>query len=301
MGVLERYLQLTQNPYAGAPAGETAGTLGGPQVDSSNAIGSLAAMMGPTPAEREATERRMQKNQAQMAMWTGVMDGLRQLGNLYYAYKGAIPQKFDNPYQQVSQQYQQQRGLYNDMANYRRQYATSLYNLQRQMDADKRAKETHQAQMDYTKAREEALRADSKRKDEYNEARTKYYDAIANKNDEQAEYWRLRAQGVPKESAAKIAKDYALAAKANRTGGGSGGRGANNGTYGYRTTTYIDDQGRKITERVPTTGGKPETTVHEPKSPQQPKKPAKKAASKGKGSSKSSGKGGTNNSGFFNK
>lgn len=126
-----------------------------PQVDSSNAIEALAAMMGPTPAEREASERRMQKNQSQMAMWAGLVDGLRQLGNLYYTAKGATPQKFDNPMAQVQQNYQQQRQQYNDMANYRRQYATSLYNLRRQMEADQRAKETHKAQLDWYKNREE--------------------------------------------------------------------------------------------------------------------------------------------------
>lgn len=283
-------MRQVRTPFS-SPAGEPQGALmnqrenplevhGGqsvPMIDSGNALASLAAMMGPTPAEREAAERRMQKNQAQMAMWTGLADGLRQLGNLYYASKGAVPLQFNDPQQQVQQQYQQQRQLYNDMANYRRQYATSLYSLQRQMEGDRRAKEAHQTQMNYTKAREEALRDESRRKDEYNEARTKYYEAVANKNDEQAEYWRLRAQGVPKESAAKIAKDYALAAKANRTDGS----GRNNGTYGYKTTTYIDEQGRKVTERVPTTGGKAETTVHEPKlpkqAPQEPKQPKQAA------------------------
>lgn len=264
MGYLVNYLQKRQPDGAEASVQNQDDiiTASSPQVDSSNAIGSLAEILGPSPAEREATERRMLKNQAQMAAWTGLFDGLRQLGNLYYATKGATPQKFDNPYTLVQQIYQQQRQLYNDMANYRRQYATSLYNLRRQLEGDQRAEAAHQAQVNYTKAREEALREDSRRKDEYSQARTKYYEAVANKNDEQAEFWRLRAQGVPQESAAKIAKDYAIAARANRTGSGSG---AKNGTYGYRTTTYIDEQGRKITERVPTTGGNPETTVREPK------------------------------------
>ena len=278
MGRLDQYLQLTNKQT------EPAGTVT-PMVDSSNAMASLADLMGPTPAEREAAERRMQKNRAQMAAWTGLFDGLRQLGNLYYATKGATPQQLSNPYTQVEQNYQEQRQLYNDMANYRRQYAQGLYSLRRQMDADLRAKEAHQSQMDYTRAREEALREDSKRKDEYNEARTKYYDAIANKNDEQAEYWRLRAQGVPKESAAKIAKDYAAAAKANRTGGGSGGRG--NKDNSYVKERWTDENGHTWEKRVDGRGN--ETTKEV--TPQQPKRPVKKSGSNSKA---------TNNSGFFN-
>lgn len=152
MGVLDRYLQ---NPYGNAQT--TDGQLQ-PQIDSSNAIVSLAAMMGPTPAEREAAERRMQKNQAQMAAWTGLFDGLRQLGNLYYTAKGAVSQKYDNPYSQVQQNYQQQRQLYNDMATYRRNYATSLYNLRRQMADDARRNKLADAQADYYNSREETAR-----------------------------------------------------------------------------------------------------------------------------------------------
>jgi len=126
-----------------------------PVVDSSNAIGSLAEMLGPTPAEREAAERRMMEGKAKMQAWTGLFDGLRQLGNLYYTTKGATPQSYVNPYQYVDQQYQQQRQLYNDMANYRKQYANSLYNLQRQMETDKMAKEKHNAVLDWYKNRDE--------------------------------------------------------------------------------------------------------------------------------------------------
>ena len=102
-----------------------------PTVDSSNAIGSLAQLLGPTPAEREAQERRAMEGKAKMAAWTGLMDGIRQLGNLYYTTQGATAQRFDNPYQQIEQQYQQQRQLANDQNAYQRQYANTLYNLQR--------------------------------------------------------------------------------------------------------------------------------------------------------------------------
>lgn len=225
-----------------------------PTLDTTNPLGSLVELLGPTPAEREAQERRMLQNRAKMQAWTGLFDGLRQLGNLYYATKGATPQTYANPYNQVDQEMQQQRQLRDSMVNYKRQYATSLYNLQRQMEADKRAKEQHDANISMTKAREEALREDSRRKDEYNLARTKYYEAVANKNDEQAKYWELRAEGVPKESAAKIAKDYAMAAKANRTGGGSGKSGTGNSET--EVVEWLGADGKKHKKTVKTTGGK---------------------------------------------
>lgn len=130
-----------------------------PQVDSANAMASLADLMGPTPVEREAAERKMQKSKAQMAAWAGLFDGLRQLGNLYYTTKGATPQRYtDNPYVGAEQNYQQQRQLYNDMANYRRQYAQGLYSLRRQMDDDARRNKLADAQANYYGTRDEVAR-----------------------------------------------------------------------------------------------------------------------------------------------
>ena len=41
-----------------------------------------------------------------MLAWTGLFDGLRQLGNLYFTSKGATPQQYtDKPYQQIQQNY----------------------------------------------------------------------------------------------------------------------------------------------------------------------------------------------------
>ena len=142
-----------QQPGVVPPAADTT-----PVIDSSNAMASLAEMMGPTPAEREAVERRMMRNRAQMTAWTGFFDGLRQLGNLYYASKGATPQKFDNPYGQVDQNIQQQRQLWNDMANYRRNYATSLYNIRRQMQDAARRDKLADAQAQYYDTRGELAR-----------------------------------------------------------------------------------------------------------------------------------------------
>ena len=149
MGVLnDRYNRKLMQPAVDA-AGVVAQPVQ-PQVDTSNAIGSLAELMGPTPAEREERERRMQEQKSKMMAWTGLFDGLRQLGNLYYTSKGASPQKFgDNLYGQVEQQYQQQRQMADAMDNYRRQYAQGMYSLRRQMEQDKLARDLQQANQDW--------------------------------------------------------------------------------------------------------------------------------------------------------
>ena len=157
--------QLAKPAGAVLPGGETPGTVvaagtgtGTPLIDTSNAIGSLAELLGPTPAEREARQRRMEQNKQSMSAWLGLFDGLRQLGNLYYATKGATPQTYNNPYQLVDNEIQQQRQLYDNSVNYRRQYATSLYNLQRQLEADKMAREKHDANLKWLDTKDEMAR-----------------------------------------------------------------------------------------------------------------------------------------------
>lgn len=253
MSVFSEYIKNTPQPQ---PVQQ-------PVVDTSNAIGSLAELLGPTPAEREAQERRMLESKSKMQMWTGLFDGLRQLGNLYYATKGATPQQYtDNPVAQVDQQYQQYRQLNDNLANYRRNYAQSLYGLQRQMEADKMAKEKHQATLDYYKNRDEMARQKAEL-DKLKAVRViKQTDGSLVKYDPVTGNTELLTEADPlyvKYKESQIEKN-------NRTGFGRGGGGRNNGTYGYVTTRHIDPvTGDIITKRVPTTGGKPETKVEKPK------------------------------------
>lgn len=245
MEVLETNLQQIQQPQQAQQPQQQM-----PQVDTSNAIQSLAQLMGPTPAEREAQERKLLENKRKMIAWTGLFDGLRQLGNLYYATKGATPQQYtDQPYNAIEQNYQQERQLQDYANRYSHAYAKQLYDLQRQGEQDQMRREAQQAQIDYNKSRIKMQEEESKRKDEYTKARNKYYEALANKNYEQAEYWRLKADGVPAESAAKIARDRAQAQKALSGGSGSGGHRSILSSDGYETVTeeYIDDTtGRKV-------------------------------------------------------
>lgn len=187
------------------------------EIDTTDALGSLVGMLVP-PHEREAQERRLLEHRNKMQMWFGLFDGLRQLGNLYATAKGASPQNLTSTAPVIDQQYEQQRQFINGLGNYRNSYAQQLYNLHRQNEADKRAKESHDADMSWKKTHEELAREESRRKDEYNEARIEQAKAIAENNFERAKYWELKAEGVPDETAARIAKDYAAAEKNRQQG-----------------------------------------------------------------------------------
>lgn len=203
-----------------------------PQIDTSDPINSLAGMLV-TPAEREAQQQKMLRNKRRMIAWTGLFDGLRNLANLYTVSKGAAPMKFtDNPYQTIEQSFKEEQQRQDNLNNYQDRYAKQLYDLQRQGEQDQMRREAQQAQIDYSKSRIKMQEEESKRKDEYTKARNKYYEALANKNYEQAEYWRLKADGVPAESAAKIAKDRAQAQKALSSGSSGGGRGRSRSSSG---------------------------------------------------------------------
>ena len=147
-------------------------------VNTTNAIGSLAEILGPTPAERELAEARRQRNKSQMTAWTSFFDGLRHLGNLYYTSRGASPQKYNNPYEQIEKDYAASRQRANDLENNQRQYNLQLYNLQRQADQDAMSKQLHEQQLknyqannELTQARVESVRSSAEEKAAYEKAR----------------------------------------------------------------------------------------------------------------------------------
>lgn len=236
----------------GQPGGQTPGTVQ-PQVDTSNAIGSLAGLMGPTPAEREARERRAQEQKSKMMAWTGLFDGLRQLGNLYYTTKGAAPQKSAyNPYAHVEQEYQQQRQIADAVDNYRRQYAQGMYSLRRQMEQDKRTGEEHQAKLDWYRNRDEQ----NAEKVAIQRFRAEVDAAYKGATLEQKERMNdIMADVYAGRISLMDAQRHLANVRAANVGNGGGGGGRNNGTYGYKTTRHVDPAtGDIITERVPTTG-----------------------------------------------
>ena len=126
-----------------------------PKIDSNDVIGSLKGLLGPSPEERAAEEQRLQKHRRKMHGWTALFNGLRHLGNLYYAAKGAPGQKFGDPHQQIEQQYQDERKRLADIHAADRNYYGTLYNLRRQMESDRRADESLQSTLEWRKAQQE--------------------------------------------------------------------------------------------------------------------------------------------------
>lgn len=129
-----------------------------PQVDTNDPINSLASILV-TPAEREAMEQRALRNKRRMIAWTGLFDGLRQLGNLYFTTKGATPQQFtDKPYQQIEADYQAEMKRQDELAKNRENYAKQLWNLKRQGVEDARKKALADAQVKWYDTRGEMAR-----------------------------------------------------------------------------------------------------------------------------------------------
>lgn len=232
-----------------------------PQVDPNNAIGSLAELIGPTPAEREARQAQLERNRQKMASWTALFDGLRHLGNLYYTAKGARPQQYANPYTQIEQNYQRDMQLADAQDAYRRQYAQQLYQLQRQQAQDALAKEVHKSQMDWRKTQAEALAEKTRQQDERNQAIIRHYDAVAQRDTYAAAYNKAKAEGYPDEVAAKIAKYQADTEKsvkqgnaamirANKAGSGGSGKKSTKKAAGRSTTTATTTTKTKIQSKT---------------------------------------------------
>lgn len=252
-----------------------------PQVDTSHALSSISQLMGPTPAEREAELRKQEAHNNKMMKWAGLFDGLRQLGNLYTTYKGATPQQLQAPYGQLIQQADRKRKLQAADDAYRKDYANTYMRLQHGIN-------------------------DDARKAKIAEAQAKYFDARGEMAQQKAELEKLKAVRVVKQKDGSLWKFDPVSGeleqlkesdplyskyvqsqidKNNRMGYGHSGSGVtgrsgkDNGTYGYKIVEYIDEQGRKVKERIPTTGNNPnKAPVNQRERTVTTKEPKKKSA-----------------------
>ena len=129
-----------------------------PEIDSSDAIGSLAGILGPTPEERAAQEQQLQQHRQKMHGWTALFNGLRHLSNLYFTSKGAAPQKYSDPHRQIEQQYQDEKKRLDDMSAATQKYYAGLWGLQRQVSDEKRRNLIANAQATYYGTRDEVAR-----------------------------------------------------------------------------------------------------------------------------------------------
>lgn len=218
---------VAQQPVVNQPVPQPQQQL--PQYDGSNAIQYISQLMGPTPAEREAQERKLQENKRKMIAWTGLFDGLRQLGNLYFTTKGATPQHYtDNPYQTIEQNYSQERQLQDNMSRYSQAYANQLYNLQRQGEQDVMRKEAHQAQMKYYDTRDEMARLKgendrlrAEQQASVNEARRKQIELKTRQMEELHPLQKQKLQAMIKNTLHNANRPYGGGRGGSRGGGSS--------------------------------------------------------------------------------
>ena len=223
-----------------------------PKIDTSDVIGSLAGMLGPTPEEREQQEQQLMEHKRKMHGWTALFNGLRHLSNLYFTTKGAAPQKFSDPHQQIEQQYQDEKKRLDDMNAATQKYYAGLWGLQRQVSDEKRRNLIANAQATYYGTRDEAARQK------------------AEIDQQKAELERLKAVRVIKQKDGSLLKfdpvtgeteqltetdplyiEYKRSQinKNNRTGtGGSRGGGRRDGSY--TKERWTDDNGHTWEKRV---------------------------------------------------
>jgi hypothetical protein len=124
-----------------------------------NYIGLMKDMLGPTPAEREAQERKIAENKAKMSGWLGLFQGLGALGDLYYASKGVNPSKPDNtPQAIIEKNAADEKQRLDNLYRNRQAYANMLYNLQRQAGEDARKDKLADAQAKWYDTRDEMAR-----------------------------------------------------------------------------------------------------------------------------------------------
>ena len=216
-----------------------------PKIDTSDVIGSLNGMLGPTPEERAAEEQRLQQHRQKMHGWAAVFNGIRQLSNLYFTTKGAAPQKYGDPHAEIEQQYQDERKRLADIQAQNQKYYAGLWGMYRQINDEQRRNMLAEAQRDYYGTRDEMAR-------------------------EKAELDRLKAVRVIKQTDGSLVKfdpvtgeteqlseadplyiEYKRSQinKNNRTGTG-GGRGGGRRDGSYTKERWTDDNGHTWEKRV---------------------------------------------------
>lgn len=254
-----------------------------PKIDTSNAIGSLAEMLGPTPAEREAQQNRLERGRQQMAMWTGLFDGLRQLSNLYYTAKGARPQQYSDPYKTVDENYNREVKRLDDLAQYQNLYGRQLYNLQRQAGIEEQNRALNEAKIDWYKNRDDVARMKAEND------RLKAVRVIKQKDGSLWKFDPFTGNVEELKESDPLYGQYmqSVINRNNRTntGSSSGGRNGGVGEYEVVETSGVDEKGNKWKKkkrvRISPSGEKSTTEKTTIKPNNNNKKPAKRQPNKG--------------------
>ena len=258
------------------PGEETPGTVTEiPKIDRNNVLGSLTGILGPSPEERAAEEQRLQEHRRKMHGWTALFNGLRHLGNLYYAAKGAPGQKLSDPHQQIEQQYQEERKRLADIQDRNQKYYANLWGLYRQMSDEQRRNTLAEAQAQYYGTRDEMAR----QKAELD--KLKAVRVIKQKDGSLMKFDPVTGELDTLSEADPLYQEYVRSQinRNNRTGTGtSGSRQYKDNSY--ETVSWEDEQGRKHTRRTDGRfGGTPQ-----PARPTQPNSSGTQRTVKGGGS-----------------
>lgn len=216
-----------------------------PKIDSSDVLGSLSGMLGPSPEERAAEEKRLQEHRQKMHGWTALFNGMRHLANLYYATKGAPGQKYNDPHAQIEQQYQDERRRLADLHDRNQKYYANLWGLYRQMNDEQRRNTLAEAQAQYYGTRDEVAR----QKAELD--KMKAVRVIKQKDGSLLKFDPVSGEIEPLSEADPLYIEYMRSQinKNNRTGTGTGGS-RQYKDNSYETVSWEDEQGRKHTRRT---------------------------------------------------
>lgn len=247
---LERQRQANDSVYLPGLVAQRTKPVATPVVDSGDAMGSLASILGPSPEEKAAEEERMAAHKRKMQGWAGFFNGLRHLSNLHYAAKGAPGQQYQtNPNTLIEQQYEAERKRLNSMRDYERSYNQGMYTLKRQAEADKQKAELHKAQLDYY-ANRDANNAERLAIQRFNaETNAEYKQASLEQKEKILEIQQKLADGRINLMEAQ----EELAKVRSKNVGTSTSRKGSVGGYTTTTTETYDENGNKVrtTRRVP--------------------------------------------------
>lgn len=217
-----------------------------PKIDGNDVLGSLSGILGPSPEERAAEEKRLQEHRRKMHGWTALFNGLRHLGNLYYASKGAPGQKYGDPHQQIEQQYQDERKRLADIHDRNQKYYANLWGLYRQMSDEQRRNSLAEAQAQYYGTRDEMARQKSELE------KLKAVRVIKQKDGSLMKFDPVSGEAEPLSDADPLYEEYtrSLINRNNRIG-----TGRNNSNHSYKRIKRFDPEtGDEIIEYIPTNG-----------------------------------------------
>lgn len=231
-----------------------------------------AKRYAPPSAEEVEKEHKRQKRRA---LFAAIGDGVSALSNLYFTTRGAPSTNIDprdtlsaraqERYDKFKKEREENRDRYYNILAQQNSIANHEIQTRQNAEQAKIENDRWERDFDLRERQQKRLEEEAKAKIALYDARNNLLAAQANKNEAEAAYWGAKLdaleRGLPLDLAlkeAKIAKEKALAGKANRTGGKSQG---NDGTETVTEKTTNRGSGKVTTvkyhrPRIKSTGVK---------------------------------------------